>query len=290
MKKYIIGILIIVFLIAGCFYFVFSRDENLTITYIRFKVNPDFVIGINSKDKVVMYNPLNEDASIFNLGMFNNKSLEEVSSIIFSRVNESSYLVDNDVNITVMTKNLEKRNRFAKIINDVIKKNNNSIDVNVLEPTSDELLAYSNEEVFDLEPSFNENDLVSISNDVKNKIDLYIKGKIDNLSLDKFSLEEQKIILESNLNLGYFDGFVITNDMINYDIILSKRSNYQVIFIFNEDLEYSYNIILNLEFDYYQESLIDEKRVGNVEVYKYSFDTSNNVISNSVNHFYRFNY
>jgi len=290
MKKYIIGILIIVFLIAGCFYFVFSRDENLTITYIRFKVNPDFVIGINSKDKVVMYNPLNEDASIFNLGMFNNKSLEEVSSIIFSRVNESSYLVDNDVNITVMTKNLEKRNRFAKIINDVIKKNNNSIDVNVLEPTSDELLAYSNEEVFDLEPSFNENDLVSISNDVKNKIDLYIKGKIDNLSLDKFSLEEQKIILESNLNLGYFDGFVITNDMINYDIILSKRSNYQVIFIFNEDLEYSYNIILNLEFDYYQESLIDEKRVGNVEVYKYSFDTSNNLISNNVNHFYRFNY
>ena len=95
---------------------------------------------------------------------------------------------------------------------------------------------------------------------------------------------------ENNLNLGYFDDFVITNDMVNYDILLSKRSNYQVIFTFNEDLTYSYNIILDLEFDYYQESLIDEKRVGNVEVYKYSFDTSNNMISDYINHFYRFNY
>lgn len=290
MKKYIIGILIIVFLIVGCFYFVFSKDGNLTITYIRFKVNTDFVIGINSKDKVVMYNPLNEEANIFNLGMFNNKSLEEVSNIFVSRVNENNYLIDNDVNIIVMTKNLEKRNRLTKIISDVIKKTNNSIIVNVLEPTSDELLAYSNEEVFDLEASFNENDLISIGNDIKDKIDLYIKEKIVNLKLDKLSLEEQKSIIESNLSFGYFSGFSITNDMVNYDILLSNRSKYQVMFTFNEDLTYSYNIILNLEFDYYQESLIEEKRVGIVEVYKYSFDTSNNVISNNVNHFYRFNY
>ena len=290
MKKYIIGILIIVFLIVGCFYFVFSRDENLTITYIRFKVNPDFVIGINSKDKVVMYNPLNEDANIFNLGMFNNKSLEEVSSIFVSKVNENNYLLDNDVKLTVMTKNLEKRNRLTKIISDVIKNTNNSIIVNVLEPTSDELLAYSNEEVFDKEPSFNENDLISIGNDIKNKIDLYVKEKIVNLKLDKLSLEEQKNILESSLSLGYFNDFSITNAMVNYDTLLSKRSDYQVIFTFNEDLTYSYNIILNLEFDYYKDSLIDEKRVGNVEVYKYSFDTSSNMISDNVNHFYRFNY
>jgi len=292
MKKYIIGILIIVFfiVIVGCFYFVFSHDENLTITYIRFKVNPDFVIGINNKDKVIMYNPLNEAANIFNLGMFNNKSLEEVSSIFVSQVNENNYLIDNDVNITVMTKNLEKRNRLVKIINDIIKKNNNSIIVNVVEPSSDELLAYSNEEVFDIEASLNENDLISIGNDIKNKIDLYVKNKIVDLKLNKLSFEEQKNILESNSNLGYFDDFVITSDMVNYDILLSKRSNYQVIFTFNEDLTYSYNIILNLEFDYYQESLIDEKRIGNVEVYKYSFDTSNNLISNNVNHFYRFNY
>ena len=290
MKKYIIGILIIVFLIVGCFYFVFSKDGNLTITYIRFKVNTDFVIGINSKDKVVMYNPLNEEANIFNLGMFNNKSLEEVSNIFVSRVNENNYLIDKDVNIIVMTKNLEKRNRLTKIISDVIKKTNNSIIVNVLEPTSDELLAYSNEEVFDLEASFNENDLISIGNDIKDKIDLYIKEKIVNLKLDKLSLEEQKSIIESNLSFGYFSGFSITNDMVNYDILLSNRSKYQVMFTFNEDLTYSYNIILNLEFDYYQESLIEEKRVGIVEVYKYSFDTSNNVISNNVNHFYRFNY
>lgn len=290
MKKYIIGILIIVFLIVGCFYFVFSKDGNLTITYIRFKVNTDFVIGINSKDKVVMYNPLNEEANIFNLGMFNNKSLEEVSNIFVSRVNENNYLIDNDVNIIVMTKNLEKRNRLTKIISDVIKKTNNSIIVNVLEPTSDELLAYSNEEVFDLEASFNENDLISIGNDIKDKIDLYVKEKIVNLKLDKLSLEEQKSIIESNLSFGYFNNFVITNDMVNYDILLSNRSKYQVMFTFNEDLTYSYNIILNLEFDYYQESLIEEKKVGIVEVYKYSFDTSNNVISNNVNHFYRFNY
>ena len=81
MKKYIIGFIIILLLIAGCFYLVFSRDENLTITYIRFKVNPEFVIGINNHERVVFYNPLNEDAKIFNLMMFNNKTLDEACAV-----------------------------------------------------------------------------------------------------------------------------------------------------------------------------------------------------------------
>ena len=290
MKKYIIGLLIIVFLIAGCFYFVFSRDETLTITYIRFSVNPDFVIGINNKDQVVMYNPLNDDANLFNLGMFNNKSVEEVTNIFLDVVNKNNYLVDKEVNLTIMTKNLVKRKRFAEMIISVIKRTNNSIKINILEPTSEELFAYSNEEVFDVIPSFNENDLKYIAMDYQKQIDLYVKNKINNLKLDKLNLSEQKVIIENSLLNGYFSDFLIDSVLLNYDIFPSSRTNYQVVFNFDEDLTYSYNIFLDLEFDYYKKIQDNEKNIGVVEVYEYSFDTNDELMSNYINHFYRFNY
>lgn len=293
MKKniYIIGIFVIVFLIVGCFYLVFSRNENLTITYIKFKINSEFVVGINSNDKVVMYNPLNEEAKIFNLGMFSNKTLEEMCKIFIKKIEDNDYLENNKVDITIMTKNLEKRKDLYKLINDSINGNGREIYVNVLEPSNDELIAYSNEVTYDLKATYQTEDLIKISESIKEQIKGYVDNKIDSLHINKFNGEQQKEILESNYSLGYFNDFDMKNVVIEDDIIISTRSNYDIEFIFNNDFTYDYNIILYLEFDYYCEMVVDDVRKAIVEVYEYTYNTFNiEVIGDYKNHFYKFNY
>lgn len=291
MKKYIVLSLIFVFLIAGCFYLVFSRDENLTITYIKFKVNPEFVVGINSNNKVVMYNPLNEEAKIFNLSMFSNKTLNEMCEIFVTKIEENNYLENNDINVTVMTKNLEKRNSIYKIVNDVINVKDSKIIVNLIEPNDDELLSYSNEMVFDLETTYQNEDLIKISEDIIKEIKLYVDNRINSLKLEKLSNEKKKEIIDSNNSLGYFNDFDIKNVLMEYDIIISNRTKYDVVFNYDDELIYTYDIILNMEFDHYNENVVDDTKEGIVEVYKYTYNSSNyGIISEYKNHFYKFVY
>ena len=87
---------------------VFNNDETLTITYIKFKINPEFVIGINNQEKIIFYNPLNDNAKVFNLNMLHEKTLEEGCQIIMEKLDENNYLLNNEVDIKVMTKNKEK--------------------------------------------------------------------------------------------------------------------------------------------------------------------------------------
>lgn len=290
MKKYIIGFIIILLLIAGCFYLVFSRDENLTITYIRFKVNPEFVIGINNNERVVFYNPLNEDAKIFNLMMFNNKTLDEACEIFIEKMDENNYLVNKKIDLTIITKNLEKERKIVQKIKDSVIKLDSEIEISTVSPTSEELLSYSNETAYGLPVTYDNIVLQTIGKEIKDNIDFYIQNKIKLLNLDKLSNDKKIEIIKENYDNGYFNDYNITS-YSNYDIILSKRSSYDVIFSFNDDFTYSYKIILNLEFDLYRQELVDELRKGIVEVYKYTYDENNNeLISNYKNEFYKFNY
>lgn len=290
MKKYIIGFIIILLLIAGCFYLVFSRDENLTITYIRFKVNPEFVIGINNNERVVFYNPLNEDAKIFNLMMFNNKTLDEACEIFIEKMDENNYLVNKKIDLTIITKNLEKERKIVQKIKDSVIKLDSEIEISTVSPTSEELLSYSNETAYGLPVTYDNLVLQTIGKEIKDNIDFYIQNKIKLLNLDKLANDKKIEIIKENYDNGYFNDYDISS-YSNYDIIPSKRSNYDVIFSFNDDFTYSYNIILNLEFDLYREELVNELRKGIVEVYKYTYDENNNeLISNYKNEFYKFNY
>lgn len=290
MKKYIIGFIIILLLIAGCFYLVFSRDENLTITYIRFKVNPEFVIGINNNERVVFYNPLNEDAKIFNLMMFNNKTLDEACEIFIEKMDENNYLVNKKIDLTIITKNLEKERKIVQKIKNSVIKLDSEIEISTVSPTSEELLSYSNETAYGLPVTYDNLVLQTIGKEIKDNIDFYIQNKIKLLNLDKLANDKKIEIIKENYDNGYFNSYDISS-YSNYDIILSKRSSYDVIFSFNDDFTYSYNIILNLEFDLYREELVNELRKGIVEVYKYTYDENNNeLISNYKNEFYKFNY
>ena len=198
MKKYIIGFIIILLLIAGCFYLVFSRDENLTITYIRFKVNPEFVIGINNNERVVFYNPLNEDAKIFNLMMFNNKTLDEACEIFIEKMDENNYLVNKKIDLTIITKNLEKERKIVQKIKDSVIKLDSEIEISTVSPTSEELLSYSNETAYGLPVTYDNIVLQTIGKEIKDNIDFYIQNKIKLLNLDKLSNDKKIEIIKEN--------------------------------------------------------------------------------------------
>lgn len=290
MKKYIFAFVGVFLLISACIYLVFSRDETLTITYIKFKVNPEFVIGINNDNKVILYNPLNEDAKIFNLGMFNNKSLEEFSTLFIDKMEENNYLSDNIIDMIVMTKNKNKKNIIVETITNSISEQNNEIIINVKDPTFDEMLAYSNETVYDLEPTYNEEDLKVISNDILNKISNHINNKINNLKVDKIDNQDKKDILEQKNINGYFDDFNFSNvDLGEYSIDILDDSNYEVEFTFDENLNYQYNIIINIVLESYKDKIKNDVKETTVEVYKYTYNlNSEKIINNYKNEFYIF--
>ena len=290
MKKYVFVFIIIFALISGCIYLVFNNHENLTITYIKFKVNPEFIVGINNQDKVVFYNPLNDEAKIFNLNMFSDKTLDEMCEIFYEKMNLAGYLLENGLNITVVTKNSEKKERLVNKISDVIKKKNSSILINSIDATDDELLAYSNEIVYDLKPSLNKDDLVDIALNIEDEIINYVDSKIRLLKLNNFSNEKKIEEIKKRLDENYFNDYKIVNYRVNgYNLILSDDSRYDLELVVNEDFSYYFSVHIDLVFENYVEEIDDEIRTGIVEEYLYSFDSEGR-ISNYKNKFYKFNY
>ena len=287
MRKYLIIFVALVIIIGGSIYITFSRHDALTVTYIKFDSTPSFIIGVNSKDIVVSYNPLNEEAKDFNLLMFYEKTIEEASKIFYSKCHELQCLNDASVNLTIITKNDRRSNDLYQKITDVIRKENAEIVINLLEPTSNDLLAYSNETVYNVSPTFQNSDLLTISLDLTSRIDSYVQNKLNSLNYSKMSLIEQQQLIEEKISESYFNDFNLTTQAINdYNISISNRSNYEILFSY--DNEVSYQIVLNMEFDYDSTKTVNDKETVIVEVYKYKY--SNNAITNSTNNYYSFTY
>lgn len=284
-------IFIIISIIIGCIYLAFNRDENLTITYIKFESTPKFVIGINNQDRVVMYNPLNEEAKIFNLMMFNNKTLEEMSMLFISKAEEANYLNYNEINLTIITKNLEKNTRILNKIESSINQNYPSIIINTKLPTYDEMLTYSNEIAYDIENTYSEDDIYNISKTIENKIDLYIKNQLQKLNIIKLPLVKQKQLIETNYENGYFNDFELNSIFIDGKLNILEPSNYNVYFRFNDDLTYEYDIVLYLQLEYYRDLINNDSKSGIFEVYDYKYNLlGDKTISDYKNYFYRFEY
>ena len=189
MKKFIFFVLFVAVIIGSIVYFVFSSDKALVITYIKFNINPEFVIGVNSKDEVCIFNPLNEDAKILNLGMFNGNSLEDATSIILDKLDKANYLKD-DMYITVMSKNPDKIEYFYEKINNKVKEKNKDLVLINKRASNEELTAYSNEVVYDVKATYDNNKLLVICSNIEKSLDEYVKDKINSLKIDDLNKDE----------------------------------------------------------------------------------------------------
>jgi len=287
MKRYVSLILICVgtiILMTALFYFLL-RQDNYYITYIKLQVNPSFVIGIDEKKNVVFYNALNEDGNKYNLSMFQGKSLEEATRIFIEKLGIAKENKD-EINLTVMTKNNILEKEIADIISNVIKGFDNNYQIILHEPTNDELEKYSDETIYNISPSINDETLKLISKDIYDKINNHIDKKINNLHLKNLNKEDRVSLLKEKQEEGYFSDYILSNIKIDeYNVTLLEKSNYSIIFTYDEENNYTYRIVLNLEIEKEKNEI---KRI--VEVYIFSYEEIDNIgkINDLKRYFYSF--
>lgn len=287
MKRYIKLILVGIFslsLIIFLFFLLIKQDNNY-ITYIRLQVNPNFILGINKDRKVVFYNALNEDAGKYNLSMFQGKSLDEAINVFIEKYGVSKEGKD-EIFLSIMTKNHQLENDIYSIIQKAIMNYDGNYKVLLNEPTNEELERFSGEVVYNLKNTLTNEDLKEIGRIVNKELNKYVENQINKLKMDKLTNEQKKQMLEEKIDENYFNDFILTNIKLNRDdITFSKRSNYNIDFVFNEDNTYQYKTQLNLELDYEK---IDEKVI--IEVYKYIYEQGEDIeyIRDLTNYYYSY--
>ena len=207
----------------------------------------------------MFYNALNSEGNKYNLSMFQGKSLNEMIELFIDKTNFEDEL-NKEINVTIMTKNNIRENEIFKVIQDSIKSKNKGVMVINHEPNNDELERYSNETVYNMKASLKNDDIKLISQVIYDKVKSYVDVKINNIM--DFNND---FILE---NEGFFNDYnLFSINLKEYNVVLLERSNYQVDFTFDEEGNYTYKIILNLEMEKENNSL--ERKI--IEVYSYSY-------------------
>lgn len=286
-KRYI-SLIIVCVLTLGIMTFLFYlllRQDNAYVTYIKLQVNPSFVMGINKDKKVVFYNALNNDGNKYNLSMFQGKDLASATKTFIEKLG-SAKEEKSVINLTIMTKNNNLEKEIFDIMEKEIKKFDNNYMVYYHEPTFEELERYSNETVYNLDSSLENDDLKSISRDVYQMVNDYVEKKMKSLKLDKIKPEEKVALLKEQQEKGYFTDLSLSNMVLdNHKIVLLERSNYSITFSYTDNFEYSYKITLNLEVEYEKNEL---KHI--VEVYKFNYELGEDkeILSNLKTYFYTF--
>lgn len=287
MKNFIIWLLIAFAFIGSVVYFVFSSEDSLSITYIKFNINPEFIIGINDNDEVKIYNPLNEDAKVLNLSMFNGYKLEQTIEIILKRLDEKNYLNVSQIDISVITKSDKKINNYYNSISDVIRKNGYNILL-VNQPAShEELVAYSNEVSHEIKPSFENEDLKIISSNLSSYLNNHVDMLLNSLNLEELDLNEKINVINQYKQNGFFNDYDLNNYVINeYQLKVKAGSNYDVNFSTDND-EFGYSIELNLILEYNGQFIKNDVIYKTIE--EYNFNYKDNEIYGLKRNFYKFN-
>lgn len=276
MKRYIklflvsvitLGLIVFVF-------FILIKQDNSYITYIKFQVNPSFVIGINNDKKVIFFNALNEDGNKYNLAMFSGKTLNEAMQVFIEKLKTIS-ADKREIALSVMTKNHVLEKDIYQVIVKEITSYDANYQVTLIEPLPDELEKYSSEVVYNLKRSLNNDKLKEIGGKIYSNLDNYVTNKISKLNLSKVNKEKKKTILQEKIQSGYFNDFVIANLSFKEDnITLLARSNYKISFTFNEDGTYAYTLVLYLAMDYEKKN---DKTI--VETYQFDYEKKDDVAS-----------
>lgn len=287
MKNFIIWLLIAFVFIGSVVYFVFNSDSSLTITYIKFNANSNFIIGINDKEEVHIFNPLNEKAKIFNLNMFNGYKLDKAMEVIYDCLNRNNYLENNQIDITVITKNVDKQFYYYNIISDTVKKHNDNILIVNNAPTHDELVTYSNEVVYDVNQSYTEDNLKEFSNQLVLDISAYVDNLINELSFEDDILMSDKIdAINQKDNEGYFNNFNLKEYKFDgYNFTIKDNSTYKINFNYEED-KYTFDVEIDMVLESIKE-VREEDILYNI-IEEYHFKYKDNQLYGMKNNFYKY--
>ncbi len=138
-------VLLSIFLVCfGLFYGAYCLDMYMgahNLTFVKFKINPEFGFIVNGNDEVVHYLALNDDArKIFNLNMFKGKKTNEAVSKAVEVAKQNNYLVDENkkIEVTVVSKEETEKTVVEDKILNVIKEKDSTVVAEVVEPTEED--------------------------------------------------------------------------------------------------------------------------------------------------------
>ncbi len=134
-----------------------KKDDTAEITYLKIKINPEFIFGIDENENVVVFSAINEDAkNIYKEEMFQGKKYDRALDYAIEYAQKSDILdpdMEYKIEITVISGSEKDKQRYEEKIVQAIQDNDEYKDnfiPEVVEPSKEEVEQYkeSNSEDF----------------------------------------------------------------------------------------------------------------------------------------------
>ena len=140
--KFFGGVIFVFFVFFSSFYMLDLYMGAKNLTFLKFKINPEFGFIVNGNNEVVYYLPLNDDAvKIYNSDMFKGMNSEEAVSVAIEVAKENNYLLSDDrkIEVTVVSDNENVVKIQEEKVVSVIEKKDDKIVAEVVEATPEEI-------------------------------------------------------------------------------------------------------------------------------------------------------
>ena len=104
MKKINFSVSFAVFCVFVAVYMIIMYNRAHSLTYLKFKINPEFVSVVNGNDEVVRFWPLNEDAyELYTEDMFIGKNYNDALAYAIDYAKEKEIIKDGEEKTIAVT-------------------------------------------------------------------------------------------------------------------------------------------------------------------------------------------
>lgn len=183
------GVILVLFVLFSGFYMLDLYMGAKNLTFLKFKINPEFGFIVNGNNEVVYYLPLNDDAlKIFNADMFKGMKSEEAVEVAIDVAKENNYLLfeDRKIEVTVVSDNDNVVKIQEEKVVSAIEKKDDKIVTQVVEATPEEIENFGKVDLGNIEEA---STIISVKVDepIFKKCN-YTKVKYESLSgVDRFA-------------------------------------------------------------------------------------------------------
>lgn len=135
-KKIIIPIIVLIILVIGISFFVFSGEKIFTT--ITLDINPSLEINLNSEEKVISVIALNDDANTVINNNLKGKSLDDVLEIIINNTIDKFLIEEEHTDIILYSTGEVSHEKIDSIIKSNFDKKDIAVNIIVINDITDE--------------------------------------------------------------------------------------------------------------------------------------------------------
>ena len=147
MKKIIFSVSFAVFCVFVAVYMIIMYNRAHSLTYLKFKINPEFVFVVNGNDEVVRFWPLNEDAyELYTEDMFVGKNYNDALAYAIDYAKEKEIIKDGEektIAVTVIGEKDSNVKEYEEKVVETIKKKDENLAADVVKPSKEEKEEYT---------------------------------------------------------------------------------------------------------------------------------------------------